>query len=593
MITDLTREFKLQKVPKVVINIDDDVEKQFNKFWTYMYKSTDIRMDVDAGMDVDVLDDIQVALRLFFGDIECSYEGKDVHKLLNEGDEKTFGKVRSLGYYGRISGTKVNNCLGSIRDNKNPVEDGGVGIYFVKRGSGGILASYEKMAVLVDYSTLDGVSPLGLKKNRTTLFKEATSIQFEKGAYVVILVDGRALWLAYKFAQLLDDCMEGVDLGEPDKYGRYKLGYYAAPESSLAYDKLLRMFVGGYSSKIKGFVAMCLGLHPAFQRMLKLLHSMYTDRIMMAYQVEYLKELGETQAKVFQTKKHITKEKLELMATSKLLDRFSFVEIDNDIDNDTYKFIESAISKVPFLLPAGVVELRFRKLGNYQATGLWFPYINNLCVDIRDVSSFIHEYGHAIDYLRTNDSRVPLSMQVDFVDIRTKVFKDYQASKIFKLGYYGVPTEIFARAFEVYVVNEGYITNLVKNLEDMKKHEAYKPYFDEEFYVDVVKPYFDKLLGSNVIKNRDVSAYDIQGVLVCGKQAIYYDDELGNYVLYSLEEGDLSNTVLAVEVSEHLFMKLVKVLKDEKLTEVEKFEYIRDGYSGLFDKTRWLAANGC
>lgn len=584
MITDLTREFKLQKVPKVVINPDDDVEKQFNKFWSYMYKSMGIRMDVDAGMDVDVLDDIQVALRLFFGDIECSYEGKDVHKLLNEGDEKTFGKVRSLGYYGRISGTKVNNCLGSIRDNKNPVEDGGVGVYFVKRGSGGILASYEKMAVLIDYSTLDGVSPLGLKKNRTTLFKEATSIQFEKGAYVVILVDGRALWLAYKFAELLEDCMDGVDLGEPDKHGRYKLGYYAAPESSLTYDKLLRMFVGGYAASMKGFVSMCLKVHPAFQKMLKLLHSMYTDRIMMAYQEEYIKELGKTQAKVFQTKKHITKEKLDLMATSKLLDRFSFVEIDNDIDNDTYKFIESAISKVPFLLPQGVVELRFRKLGNYQATGLWFPYINNLCVDIRDVSSFIHEYGHAIDYLRSSDRDVPLSMQVDFVDIRTKVFKDYQASKLFKLGYYGAPTEIFARAFEVYVVNEGYITNLVKSFEDMQGDGAYKPFFDEEFYKGCVKPYFDKLLGSNVIKNRDISAYDIQGVLVCGKQVIYYDNACENYIHRKLDDGALLGTVLAVEVSEHLFMKLVKVLKDTKLTEDKKFEYIREGYFGLFDK---------
>lgn len=466
MITDLTREFKLQKVPKVVISPDDDVEKQFNKFWTYMYKSMGI------GINADVMGDIQAALKLFFGDIECSYEGKNAHKLLRDGDDKTFGKVEKLGYYGRIGGTKVNNCLVSIRDNESLVESGGVGIHFVDRDSRGILASYENMAVLVDYSVLNGGSPLGFKKNRTTLFKEATSIRFEKGAYVVVLVDGRALWLAYKFAELLGDCMEGVDLGEPDKYGRYKLGYYAAPESSLSFDRLLGMFVGDYSSKMKGFVAMCLGLHPAFQKMLKLLHSMYTDRIMMAYQEEYIKELGETQAKVFQTKKHITKEKLDLMATSKLLDRFSFVEIDNDIDNDTYKFIESAISKVPFLLPQGVVELRFRKLGNYQATGLWFPYINNLCVDIRDVSSFIHEYGHAIDYLLTNDSRVPLSMQVDFVDIRTKVFKDYQASKIFKLGYYGAPTEIFARAFEVYVVNEGYITNLVKNLEVMQKHEA-------------------------------------------------------------------------------------------------------------------------
>lgn len=92
------------------------------------------------------------------------------------------------------------------------------------------------------------------------------------------------------------------------------------------------------------------------------------------------------------------------------------------------------------------------------------------------------------------------------------------------------------------------------------------------------------MLGSGVIRNRDISAYDIQGVLVCGKQVIYYDNACGNYIHRKLDDGALLGTVLAVEVSEHLFMKLVKVLKDTKLTEDKKFEYIREGYFGLFDK---------
>ena len=73
MITNLTREFKLVKVPKIVISPDEPAPKQFTKFWNYMYKSVDL--DDFEGMKSEV----QEALEFFYGGIKQSYYGEQVH----------------------------------------------------------------------------------------------------------------------------------------------------------------------------------------------------------------------------------------------------------------------------------------------------------------------------------------------------------------------------------------------------------------------------------------------------------------------------------------------------------------------------------
>ena len=578
MITNLTREFKLVKVPKIVISPDEPAPKQFTKFWNYMYKSVDL--DDFEGMKSEV----QEALEFFYGGITQSYYGEQVHKLLNVGNTD-LGTLKAVDYYTKVPGFKLNPCLKLLATIKDfCVQDGGVGLHFVDKESKTPFIKYRKPAVLVDYSSLQRSNfTLNFKKTRVALFSEATSVAFEKDAYVVHLLDARAVWLAYKFVKLLSDCLQTVDLGEPDKWGRYTLGIYSIDRTMTELPKLAATFLNCLNGADKAYTITCLSIHPAFKNMLAMLHSMYTDQIMIGYQEEYDRELGKTQAAVFQTKKQITKEKLALMDSSKLLGKFSFVEIDNDIDNDTYRFIEEAIDKFPWVLPSNKVELRFRKLGNYKATGLWFPYMNNLCVDIRDVSSFVHEYGHAIDYLLARNKGSQLSLEVDFVDIRTKVFKEYQAMKLDKLGYYGTPTEIFARAFEVYVYNKAYISSLLQLSKDKDLVKAYAPFADEQFYLDMIEPYFDKLLGVDTIQQVYPGELEFNGVLRFGDEVILFSKELGRYEVMGVHEVMLGD-VPVVEITEHAFEKMVRVINNKSFSDEEKILYISEGFAGFFNK---------
>ena len=575
MIVNLTREFKVTKVPKVIIDPNEDKAKQFNKFWNYMYKSVDLT-DVEA-----LREEVELAIRYFFGGVTHRFMGDAAHKFLNVGS-KDLGVLTALDYYGKIYGSKVNSCLKALSLRKELFDDNGVGIYVIDKQTQDFMVRYEDTMLLVDYSSLKGDGVLGFKKTRTTLFNEASSLVLDKKkGYVVVLVDARALWLAYKFAGLLEECSKVVQIGERDTHGRVEFAIYKVKEHLLEFPSLIRVFLGVGVSRMKDFAACLIGCHEAYKNMLKLLHSMYTDQIMLGYQEEYNRELSKTQAAVFQTKKHITKEKLALMESSKLLDRYSFVEIDNDIDNDTYRFIEEAIDKFPWVLPDNMVELRFRKLGNYKAAGLWFPYINNLCVDIRDVSSFVHEYGHAIDYL-LSDSTTPLSLQNGFVDIRTRVFNEYQELKLEKMHYYGAPTEIFARSFEAYVYNKAYLTNLLKLRSEADFVGEYAPFANEQFFGEVIEPYFDKLLGVGAIEQIYPGELAYCGVMVCGNRAVVFNREWLCYEVRDVKDLVFEQGTPVVKVTEHLFSKLLQVIENKKLSDEEKVIYIGEGYEGLF-----------
>ena len=120
---------------------------------------------------------------------------------------------------------------------------------------------------------------------------------------MVHLLDARAVWLAYKFVKLLSECLQTVDLGEQDKWGRYTLGVYSIDRTLTELPKLAATFLNCLNGADKAYTITCLSIHPAFKNMLAMLHSMYTDQIMIGYQEEYNRELGKTQAAVFQTKK--------------------------------------------------------------------------------------------------------------------------------------------------------------------------------------------------------------------------------------------------------------------------------------------------
>ena len=193
------------------------------------------------------------------------------------------------------------------------------------------------------------------------------------------------------------------------------------------------------------------------ETILEIILDIYQDDISIQSMRDYEKTQSGDYALSFMTKKNIKKNTMTKMENNEFLGNgFAFVEVDNDTDLAKLESVEKEWVEIFKLLPkvdSDNVDLRFRKLGNHKATGLYYPTQNCICVDIREVSSMIHEYGHLIDYKMYDGA---LSLSEEFRDIIkaytkevNKLPEDNYVAK--KKRYYTTPTEIFARGFELYM----------------------------------------------------------------------------------------------------------------------------------------------
>lgn len=221
----------------------------------------------------------------------------------------------------------------------------------------------------------------------------------------------------------------------------------------------------------------------------------YRAEINIKSMEEYERNLGRTVATSFDTKKNIPPSIIEEMKNTKFRDeRFSFVELDEDIDIEKFKVLEQYYLDVKKVLkPVKLTALRFRKLGKHSvagspAAGLYSPFHQAMAVDIRHSYSFIHEYGHAIDYLTDKDTIQSLNKEfLDILDAYSKYLPN--SVKGTARSYFNTPTEVFARAYEVAFRDKfpNLATGLIRPVEVMQKNPAYAPFYkDEDFYKEVV-----------------------------------------------------------------------------------------------------------
>lgn len=218
---------------------------------------------------------------------------------------------------------------------------------------------------------------------------------------------------------------------------------------------------------------------------------------------------GGEHARSFENKKQSVQKYIRAAKESELNKRFGFIEFDNDVDLDKVSvvaqqimaFVDGYLNK----LDLGGVALRFRKLGNHKASGLYYPGHRCICVDIHSPSSFVHELGHCIDHI-TSDDTTPLSESSDFYQLWKKycylLDRSYyeltsDAKKLlsgaskYNMSYYKIKTEAFARCFEIYVVRMlGFDNSICKQQES----SAFA-YPDDESFNAMVKEYFDMLLA--------------------------------------------------------------------------------------------------
>lgn len=213
----------------------------------------------------------------------------------------------------------------------------------------------------------------------------------------------------------------------------------------------------------------------------------YAQHINYVQTMRYVKETEGGYATAYMTKKNIGKAVLEEMKKSPLLKYFKYVELDNDTDIERYRLLCHQFEKDIRNLPRiPKVDLRFRKLGRHKANGVYFPVKKCIAIDIRTIDSFIHEYAHAYDF-----ANKILSLEPEFYPIvkgYTEQYNKLSKGNDFyesKRMYYTTPTEIFARAFELYYM-KNHTSFLVGN-EDKLKRLEYRALKEVE---DLVDEYF-------------------------------------------------------------------------------------------------------
>lgn len=210
-------------------------------------------------------------------------------------------------------------------------------------------------------------------------------------------------------------------------------------------------------------------------------------------------------AKSFETKKSIPNNILNVMNKTSFLQDFSYVELDQEVDLQKFSLIEKEwlklkeIIKYPF---ASAPNLRFRKLGQHKALGLYYPTFNCICIDINSPSSFVHELSHFLDYTATDTN---LSLSYNFYPIINKYSacirkyisnNENETSKYLKnkLDYFLTPTEIFARMAEIYWINKGIKSSLLKTKEELNIAGGYPEMSDN--FLNMVNEFFDNLFAS-------------------------------------------------------------------------------------------------
>lgn len=212
---------------------------------------------------------------------------------------------------------------------------------------------------------------------------------------------------------------------------------------------------------------------------------------------EWAKKIASDYATSYQTKKNISGKMLKAMKNSSFNEWFGYVEFDNECDIAKLHEIEKefhALAKVLKLANHPEVSLRFRKLGHHHASGLYYPFLKCLCVDVRTPSSMAHECFHMLDYesghlsagagfhniVRMYEKRLTQKMDED-----EGLKKRLTSKSKYNKDYYLSPTEVFARSGELY------LTRILKVDNSLAQPEEGFAYPDDGEYLSEIKVYFD------------------------------------------------------------------------------------------------------
>lgn len=215
-------------------------------------------------------------------------------------------------------------------------------------------------------------------------------------------------------------------------------------------------------------------------------------------QKKRLGEQGKKIATAFMDKKNPSKAAQQMMENTSLRSSFPHVEIDNDVSPGELADFEKAWDEAKKKLPPIPVDraptLRIRKLGKHRANGVYSPAHNTVAIDVRTSEAMVHEMGHYFD-LAVHGSA---SLSRDFAPIvrdYTKALKpDPGVSGAKVNSYYGVPTEVLARGFEVYAHERLEVSGRVVKPEKFDRFD-YAPITQNPELKERMFTFFDKTFG--------------------------------------------------------------------------------------------------
>lgn len=217
--------------------------------------------------------------------------------------------------------------------------------------------------------------------------------------------------------------------------------------------------------------------------------------------------------KSWNTQNSLNPAMLKYLYSSPLRKYFSQLRFDNNIATNDLDLLEKTLVGLMKILPKGKMlpVLRIKNIGHRGKNSLYLEVQNQIVIDMRrkyvdhewrdGISTFVHQYGHYIDYQFTNDEK-PLSMQQSFANVVNEVSAKLKDSPTLDNKYIRehnlyAPTEIFAIAFELYLFNLGMNSKAMLPEKSYLK-QAYFNVFDE-CKVKITK-YFDNLLPNLKVK---------------------------------------------------------------------------------------------
>ncbi len=226
----------------------------------------------------------------------------------------------------------------------------------------------------------------------------------------------------------------------------------------------------------------------------------------ISYESRHRSEIARSIATAYITKKNIPRSVHSAMENTGFMDYFKFVEFDEEVDLTSVRTIEKEFEVLNHAYFAGKpfkeVTLRFRKLGKHKASGLYYPTLHTLCVDIRCPSSFIHEYFHMID-----DQLGDLSLEVAFNRITALYREEFlrqmeqlddtvkntlNGKSKYNIQYFFRRAEIFARCGEIY------FTRILKVESSLIAPDLAYAYPKSEELDNEIKNYYEALLNKRL-----------------------------------------------------------------------------------------------